>query len=127
MITSRVGQGWYRKALLERWNFRCAVTQCDVTDVLIASHIVPWKDSTNEERLDIDNGILLSPNFDALFDRHLITFDDNGRILVSDKLSKDTIAQLGIIGTERINSLSEGNKKYLRIHHGGFSKTVLYG
>jgi predicted restriction endonuclease len=55
--------------------------------LLIASHIVPWRDSNDEEKLDVNNGILLSPNYDALFDKHLISFMDSGDILLSDKLT----------------------------------------
>jgi len=69
LVTSRVGQGAYRRSILFRWNFKCAVTNYSRNEILIASHIVPWKDSTNQERLDRNNGILLSPTYDALFDR----------------------------------------------------------
>lgn len=72
LVTSRVGQGQYRQDLIRKWGGKCAVTGFDKLELLIASHIVPWKDSTNIERLDVENGILLSPNLDALFDQHLM-------------------------------------------------------
>src|SRR5690606_28985723 len=84
LVTSRVGQGAYRKRILHRWDYQCAVTGFEKLEVLIASHIVPWAEASHEERLDVNNGILLSPTYDALFDRHLISFDDRGRILLSD-------------------------------------------
>ena len=75
LVTSRVGQGAYRKRIIHRWEYKCAVTKFDKLEVLIASHIVPWSKATDQERLDVHNGILLSPTYDALFDKHLITFD----------------------------------------------------
>ena len=72
LVISRVGQGYYRKKLLKRWGFKCAVTNSSIERILIASHILPWSKSNNAQRLDIGNGILLSPNLDALFDKHII-------------------------------------------------------
>lgn len=116
LIISRVGQGAYRKSLLHRRHFRCAVTQYENKEILIASHIVPWKDSSNEERLDVDNGILLSPNYDALFDRHLIGFQDNGKIILSRPFSESDYPSLGISGKEVIRNLSQYNYPYLERH-----------
>jgi len=96
LVTSRVGQGYYRQQVLEKWNYTCAVTNCNISKVLIASHIVPWKDSTEEERLDPENGILLSPNYDSLFDKHLITFSDKGTIIFSKTLNTEEIMKLGV-------------------------------
>lgn len=62
LITSRVGQGAYRKSILHRWSYKCAATDYNDIRVLIASHILPWKDAKDEQRLDVDNGILLSPD-----------------------------------------------------------------
>ena len=71
-------------------------------ELLIASHIVPWRDADDSERLDVDNGILLSPNYDALFDRHLISFNDDGQIMLSESVPKDLTASLSISGKEKI-------------------------
>jgi hypothetical protein len=78
LVTSRVGQGAYRKRIIHRWEYKCAVTEFNKLEVLIASHIVPWSESNDNERLDADNGLLLSPTYDALFDRHLISFENDG-------------------------------------------------
>jgi hypothetical protein len=121
LVTSRVGQGAYRKSILFRWDFKCAVTNYSTKEILIASHIVPWKDSTNEERLDVDNGILLSPTYDALFDKHLISFDNSGKILLSDSLSKTNYKDIGITGKESLRKFSEGNIAYLDRHRIKFS------
>ncbi|WP_339880611.1 HNH endonuclease [uncultured Algoriphagus sp.] len=117
LVTSRVGQGAYRKGIIHRWNYQCAVTQFSDPKILIASHIVPWKDASDEQRLDVDNGILLSPTYDALFDRHLISFENSGKILLSDQITWEDYKKIGVTGKEVINSLSLGNKKYLEKHN----------
>ena len=122
LVTSRVGQGEYRRKILKRWKNKCAVTDCTLIEVLIASHILPWRDSTNQERLDVDNGILLSPTYDALFDRHFISFEDNGNIILSNELSEAEYLKIGVTGREKIDKLTEGNLKYLRIHRDEFHK-----
>lgn len=116
LVTSRVGQGAYRKSILHRWAYQCAATGFNDSRVLIASHIQPWKDSTDQQRLDVDNGILLSPDYDALFDKHLISFDHSGKIIISSNVS-DSISSLGITGKEKISRLTEGNKMYLDGHN----------
>lgn len=116
LVTSRVGQGAYRKSILFRWNFRCAVTNYSKKEILIASHIVAWKDATNEERLDVDNGILFSPTYDALFDQHLISFENNGKIILSDSLQKSNYDLIGVTGKEKIQHLANGNVPYLEKH-----------
>lgn len=116
LVTTRVGQGAYRKSILHRWEYKCAATNFNDISILIASHIVPWKDSTDKERLDVDNGILLSPDYDALFDRHLISFDNMGKIILSKQMELSDLNQLGVTGKEKIKNLSEGNKNYLIKH-----------
>ena len=74
-----------------------------------------WSESNDEERLDVENGILLSPLFDSLFDRHLISFQDTGEIIVSNTLNEENIKKLGLSGDIKI-SVTEGMKKYLKIH-----------
>jgi len=116
LVTSRVGQGAYRKGIIHRWEYKCAVTGFDKLDVLIASHIVPWAESTDSERLDIHNGILLSPTYDALFDRHLISFENNGKIILSDAIDLNAFKKVGVSGNERIANLSHYNIEYLERH-----------
>jgi len=116
LVTTRIGQGAYRKSIVYRWDGRCAVTGFDKLAVLIASHIVPWAESTNNERIDINNGILLSPAFDALFDRHLITFENSGKIILSDKIESQAYQKIGVSGFESIKSLSSDNLPYLEKH-----------
>jgi 5-methylcytosine-specific restriction protein A len=116
LVTSRVGQGAYRKSIIHRWEYKCAVTGINKLEILIASHIVPWSDSTDNERLDVHNGLLLSPTYDALFDRHLISFENNGKIILSDAIDNIAYKKIGVTGMERINNLSHNNHPYLDRH-----------
>lgn len=116
IVTSRVGQGAYRKSILYRWEEKCAVTGYNKPEILIASHILGWKISNNDQRLDVDNGILLSPTYDALFDRHLISFDDSGKIILSDKIEMEAYAKIGVTGKEHIKGFHSGNHFYLNMH-----------
>jgi 5-methylcytosine-specific restriction protein A len=116
LVTSRVGQGAYRKRIIHRWEYQCAVTGFDKLNLLIASHIVPWSEANNEERLDVNNGILLSPNYDALFDKHLMSFDKDGSILLSDSIAAEAYRKIGVTGTEKIKGLNSVNHEYLERH-----------
>ncbi len=117
LVTSRVGQGAYRKRIIHRWEYKCAVTNFNKLDILIASHIVPWSQSDDTERLDVNNGILLSPTYDALFDKHLITFDTKGKIILSDQIEFAAYQKIGVTGNERILGLSQYNIQYLERHN----------
>ncbi|MDC6485804.1 HNH endonuclease signature motif containing protein [Luminiphilus sp.] len=115
LVTSRVGQGYYRQQILQRFNYRCAVTGSKMEEILIASHIVPWREATDEERLDVDNGILLSPIYDALFDKHLISFTDDGVMLLASTLGTEDVESLGIDTSLRV-AVSDGMTPYLGRH-----------
>lgn len=86
IILSRIGQGTYRNNLMKLWNKCCVISGVSQSSLLIASHIKPWKDSNNEERVDKYNGFLLLPTYDKLFDLGLISFQKNGFIMISDKV-----------------------------------------
>ncbi len=120
LVTTRVGQGAYRKRLLHRWEYKCAVTGFNKLEILIASHIVPWSTSTHEERQDVHNGLLLSPVYDALFDKHLISFDAQGAIILSSQIEAEAYRRIGVTGKEKITKLSEANITYLSRHQEGF-------
>ena len=81
---------------------------------MIASHIVPWRSSNDKERLDKDNGILLSPLYDALFDKHLISFQDDGKIMISKGIFDNEL--LLLIDKNSTIDVTEGMKQYLRKH-----------
>jgi hypothetical protein len=115
LVTSRVGQGWYRQEILKKWGNKCSITGCSLTEILISSHIKGWSECNEDERLDVNNGILLSPNIDSLFDKHLISFQDNGSIMISSKVSKEDLEYLGISNSVKLK-VDDGMKKYL-LHH----------
>ena len=114
LVTTRVGQGKYRRDLIEKFDGKCAVTKTNIIEILIASHIVPWRESNNIERRDKDNGILLSPLYDALFDKHLISFQEDGKILISKSITDKKL--LSLIDKNASIDVSEGMKKYLKRH-----------
>ena len=115
IILSRIGQGVFRSGLIDYWR-KCAVTGCNSLDLLRASHIKPWRDSDNEERLDIYNGLLLTPNLDSAFDKGYISFDDDGKILISDILKERDRNKLGIHSKMRLRRMEKGHIKYLDYH-----------
>ena len=102
IINARIGQGIFRENLIRKYDGRCVVTGVDDKRILIASHIKPWSVSTNEQRLSAENGLLLTPLYDKLFDVGLITFSDEGHIICSKELENKNINLLKI----------EINKKY---------------
>ena len=120
LVISRVGQGYYRKKLLKRWGFKCAVTNSSIERILIASHILPWSKSNNAQRLDIGNGILLSPNLDALFDKHIISFDASGKILLSAKISNSEYKSLNISEKLGLRHVYPDMLRYLKKHRDEF-------
>jgi putative restriction endonuclease len=115
VIQSRIGQGQFRILLVEYWR-GCSVTGCQQTELLRASHIKPWRHSSNAERLDIYNGLLLLPNLDACFDSGLISFDDEGRIVISSQLDESTLVQLGINSNLKLLRVEQRHKDFLRFH-----------
>jgi hypothetical protein len=119
LVTSRVGQGYYRQKIIERWEGKCPVSGMSIIPILIASHIVPWSQSNDEEKLDVNNGILLSPNVDALFDKCLISFKNDGSILISGKISIEDRVALGLNHTIKI-PVSERMTPYLERHREKF-------
>lgn len=115
LIAARVGQGPFRKALIRYWG-SCAVTGVSEPAVLRASHIKPWRDSSDAERLDRYNGLLLAAHLDALFDAGLITFDPEGRISVSPLLAPEDRAELGITDGMRLRLVEPAHEVYLAHH-----------
>src|SRR5205807_141682 len=96
LIRARRGQGRFRTEVKAQWANACAVTGCKQNEVLRASHIKPWRESTNEERLDPENGLFLSANLDAMSDKGLISFMDSGEMIVSPQVARDEYRRLGI-------------------------------
>jgi len=115
LVRARVGQGRFRQCLLGYWRCACPVTGCNDYRVLVASHIKRWCDSDNRERLDPFNGLLLTPNVDRLFDMHLISFGNDGRLLVSARVAPGLLDQLGI-REETTIPLDIRHQPYLAAH-----------
>jgi hypothetical protein len=116
LISARRGQGQFRRDLEKIWNARCAVTGCTVTQVLRASHIKPWKDAEDEERLDGNNGLLLTATLDGLFNSGLISFDDQGAIQIASSVSPADRQLLMLDGMKLSKPPSNGQREYLKIH-----------
>ena len=95
IVKARIGQGKFREQLLAKYG-SCIISGIDVSKVLVASHIKPWAVSTNEERVSVNNGLLLSATYDRLFDSGLITFANEGKLIVSRFISEENRSKLQI-------------------------------
>ena len=115
IIKSRMGQGIYRKESIKLWG-DCSVTGFTKMDVLIASHIKPWKLSNNAERINPYNSLLLVPTIDKLFDRGYVGFEPNGQILLSDKITDADWRKINIHRDLKLRIVPEETKKFLEYH-----------
>lgn len=88
IVKLRVNQSIFRQIVLVNYNFKCAVTGIDIKDLLVASHIIPWSENISE-RLNPENGICLCPMIDKAFDRGLITFSNDYKVIFSKKLKSN--------------------------------------
>lgn len=117
LVKARRGQGAFRRSLERRWGSRCPLTGITEPELLRASHIVPWNQcETDAERLEPDNGILLSALWDAAFDRLLVTFDDAGFAVRCHGLTSGALAVMQITGQRRIEGLTAGHRARLKLH-----------
>ena len=121
LIDARLGQGAFRRKLMIRWDSICAVTGCNVSSLLRASHVKPWKYANNSERLDQANGLLLAVHIDALFDSGLVSFADNGEMLVAKRVPF-AVAEMFQLPQSLRMPLKSAEKKYLRYHRQKFEK-----
>ena len=125
VTSERSGQQLYRTRLEEIWGGRCAVTGVGVPEVLRASHAKPWKDcETGNERLDGYNGFLLSANLDALFDKFLISFADDGKILISPYLKAEELKALGVTPEMKLRFVDSRHLPYLEYQRNQFLKRI---
>lgn len=117
IVLARRGQGLFRRRVSEL-EARCRVTRVSEPEHLRASHCKPWRDSSNEERLDGENGLLLTPSIDHLFDRGFISFEANGRLLISPVSHKVSLQKMGVETDGKVvaGGFSEGQRKYLEYH-----------
>ena len=109
-----MNQGIFRDLLLEKYS-HCSLCQVSNKELLIASHIKPWSKSESIEKLDRNNGFLLCPNHDRLFDKGYISFKDDGSIMISGNLSEiDRI--FTNVRPDMSIELTIDNKRYLQYH-----------
>jgi len=125
LVIQRIGQDKFRDALMLYWNGSCPLTGITDANLLRASHIIPWAECASDaERLDIANGLLLSSLWDAAFDAHLVTFEDDGAAIASPRLSLAAVTILAISSAPRLNGLNEGHRARLSWHR---AKTLMQG
>jgi hypothetical protein len=114
LVKSRLGQGKFRSSLLKKWG-KCCLTGVTLETVLKASHIKPWSQCDNKDRLEPNNGLLLVANADSLFDSGLISFDARGKLIKSKFLAKDELVLL--LGSSKFSlSLNQSQQKYMSYH-----------
>lgn len=114
LVVQRIGQDIFRAGLIEYWRGQCPLTGITDRALLKASHIIPWSDcAVDAERLNVHNGLLLSALWDAAFDRGLVTFEDDGRPILSTRLSEQARAQLA---WSAAIPLTDQHRKRLRWH-----------
>jgi hypothetical protein len=117
LVRQRVGQDVFREALLDYWGGACAVTGLTLPDLLRASHAKPWADcESDEERLNVFNGLLLVAQLDALFDRGLITFDAGGVVVIAPHVAADHRALLHLDERLRLRWVAPEHLPFLQWH-----------
>ena len=117
IVRARVGQGLFKERV-SKIETRCRLTGVENPVHLVASHCKPWRDSTNQERLDGENGLLLTPSIDHLFDRGFIGFENNGRLIISPVAHRPSLQRMGV-DTERVvnvGGFSAGQRNFLDFH-----------
>jgi putative restriction endonuclease len=117
LVSARRGQGLFKERVMgiER---RCRITGVENPAHLIASHCKPWRYSSNAERLDGENGLLLTPSVDHLFDRGFISFEDGGTLIISPVAHKPSLSRMGIAteGVVNVGKFSLGQRAFLDYH-----------
>ena len=117
LVIQRVGQDIFRRGLVDFWEGRCAITGLAVPELLRASHIKPWADCASDaERLDAYNGILLAIHLDAVFDKGLMTVEDDGTIVWANMFGPEAREALGVNALVRVHGLTDGHRTYLPWH-----------
>lgn len=117
IVLARRGQGLFRERVQDHEK-RCRITHVSRPEHLRASHCKPWRDASNTERLDGENGLLLTPSIDHLFDRGFISFRDDGRLLVSPVAHKPSLVRMGVPVDQEVDTgeFSAGQRRYVEYH-----------
>jgi len=116
LVVQRIGQDIFRAALMDYWGGRCPITGITDPALLRASHIVPWAECDDAQRLDVHNGLLISALWDAAFDAGLVGFANDGTVLASAGLSPAARIALAFDRAPRLPDLREGHRANLAIH-----------
>jgi hypothetical protein len=117
LIQARRGQGIFRSRVLSVES-ACRVTRVDRIEHLIASHIMPWRVCSNDDRLDGENGLLLTPTVDHLFDKGFISFENEGAMIVSPVAHGKSLRRMGIDpgAPPNVGAFSTGQRHFLDYH-----------
>ena len=121
LVRARTCQQQFKNALKKYWKSACAVTESSFVPILRASHIKPWACSSHVERRDVHNGLLLLPHLDALFDSGLISFRDDGMIIISSQIPQIERDRLNLSRRFKLLRVDPEHLPYLRYH-----RTVIY-
>jgi hypothetical protein len=133
IVRSRVGQGLFKQRVMQIETY-CRITGVDNLSHLVASHCKPWRDSSNEERLNGENGLLLTPSIDHLFDRGFIGFEDSGNLIISPVAHIPSLQRMGVETDCSVNvgGFTEGQRRFLEYHrnsvllHSGRIRTTTF-
>lgn len=116
LVIQRVGQNIFREKLIEYWDSKCSVTGFNIVSLLRASHTKPWSISTDAERLNVFNGLLLSPSLDLAFDQGRITFNEIGSLILSPTFPPREAEKIGIRSDMRISAYQEEHDTFMIWH-----------
>jgi putative restriction endonuclease len=117
LVDARRGQGRFRNDVL-KWEHECRITHVTNPTHLIASHIKPWREAEDGERLSAANGLMLTPSIDHLFDKGFISFSDDGEVLVSPSSDKTSLSKMGVVQDHKIfaGRFNSDQKHFLDYH-----------
>lgn len=117
LVQARRSQGLFRDNV-RAVEHACRITRVERMEHLIASQVQRWRDSSNEQRLDGENGLLLTPTVDHLFDKGFISFEDSGHLIVSPVADQRSLKRMGIETESSVNvgAFSQGQRRYLDFH-----------
>ena len=115
LVNARRGQGLFRERVIQLEG-RCRVTGVDLRDHLRASHIKPWKDSSDADKLDGNNGLLLAPHLDHLFDKGYISFSNLGAIIISRRCSPGVLVAWNVSRTLKVAAFRPAQRPFLTYH-----------
>ena len=115
LVKSRRGQGVFRDNVESR-EPKCRITGVSNPRYLRASHIKPWRKSSDTEKIDGNNGLMLAPHVDFLFDRGLISFEDDGTLIVSVQIEDGALESWGIPSVVNVGMFSSEQAVYLKFH-----------